>query len=211
MKSVLILFACILMSASALGAGRNNPGRSQDEPQARDLYLSNKQPGTKVTIELRRDGRTRFVSPRETFYAGDQIRLHVKVNFAGYLAVSNVGSSGKYKLLFPAAGATNRVRPSANYIVPRGGYFTFDNTPGTERLTVIMSSKPIQGIGQARSFRESDVDQTEVQRTLSELDSETESQGRDLHLDVHGNAGYAASSHQAIVRPVRLRLNLIHR
>jgi hypothetical protein len=106
-------------------------------------------PGARVRVELDRDGRARFVSTRTVFRAGDKVRFHFAMNFPGYVVVINQGSSGTRSLLFPYKGVSNRIGRTADYTVPQGdGWFEFDDTPGTEQLTFIMSKREIEEVTQ---------------------------------------------------------------
>jgi hypothetical protein len=79
------------------------------------------------------------------FHAGDRIRLMVESNEGGHLYVVNRGSSGTWKLLFPAAeikAGDNRIQPRTKYEIPSGYTFTFDEQPGMEKLFVVLSREP---------------------------------------------------------------------
>ncbi|MBI2571285.1 MAG: DUF4384 domain-containing protein [Candidatus Schekmanbacteria bacterium] len=96
---------------------------------SRDLFLSYQpsssantaagQPGAKVTIERNRGGQIGMVAPTSSFRSGDEVRFHFAVNFAGYVAVVNIGSTGKKALLFPSRGVSNAVTHTSDYQVPR--------------------------------------------------------------------------------------------
>ena len=103
-------------------------------------------PGTKVVIELMRAGKLSLVSPLAVFRSGDKIRLRFATNFDGYLRILNIGSSGKITLLFPYQGADDRLKPSTDFQVPKDGeWILFDNTPGTETMTVVFSRNSFDG------------------------------------------------------------------
>lgn len=104
-------------------------------------------PGTKITIELMRNGKLSFVRPTYKFRSGDKIRLRMKTNFEGYVTVLNLGSSGGINLLYPVQGRDNFVKPTADYQIPQGdGWIVFDNQPGTEIVSVIMSEYELEGL-----------------------------------------------------------------
>jgi hypothetical protein len=106
-------------------------------------------PGVRVRVELDRGGRARFVSTRTVFQAGDKVRFHFAMNFPGYVVIINQGSSGKRSLLFPYEGVSNHIGRTADYTVPQGeGWFAFDDTPGEEQLTFVMSKREIQEVTQ---------------------------------------------------------------
>jgi hypothetical protein len=104
-------------------------------------------PGTKVTIELMRGEKHSFVKPDYKFRSGDQIRIRMKTNFEGYISVLNLGSSGNVNLLYPVQGHDNYVIPTQDYQIPQGdGWIIFDNQPGTEIISVIMSEDELEGL-----------------------------------------------------------------
>ena len=89
----------------------------------------------------------RDVSSSYLFKNGDRIRLEVESNVDGYLYVILRGSSGKEMFLFP----DRRINDGDNFLpkhvpfpVPAGTWFEFDEKPGDERLTVIVSREPMQ-------------------------------------------------------------------
>lgn len=156
----LIAITCVLLSAASHEALAQDAG-------PRDLYNTYKsehvaspspssaakpsagRPGARVRVELDRDGRARFVSTKTVFHAGDKVRFHFAMNFPGYVVIINQGSSGKRDLLFPYKGVSNHIGRTADYTVPQGeGWFEFDETPGTEQLTFVMSKREIQEVTQ---------------------------------------------------------------
>src|SRR3954469_24321189 len=160
MKTPIAIIACVLASAVSFPAAAQDTG-------ARDLYNTYSKsetvpspsasaakpptgrPGARVRVELDRGGRARWVSTRTVFRAGDKVRFHFAMNFPGYVVIINEGSSGKRSLLFPYKGVNNHIGRTADYTVPQGeGWFEFDETPGTERLTFIMSKREIQEVTQ---------------------------------------------------------------
>lgn len=104
-------------------------------------------PGTKITIELMRNGKLSFVKPSYTFRSGDKIRLRMRTNFEGYVTVLNLGSTGAVNLLYPVEGSDNYVTPTMDYQIPQGsGWIVFDRQPGTEIVSVIMSEYELSGL-----------------------------------------------------------------
>ncbi len=110
-------------------------------------------PGTKLTIELMRNGRLSFVNPSFIFKSGDKIRLRLDTNFEGYVTVLNLGTSGKINLLYPVEGLNNFVTPTTNFQIPQGdeSWILFDKTPGTEIVSVIMSEDDLFDISDLNS------------------------------------------------------------
>ncbi len=165
MKNPITILACLLVCAAAHQTFAQDA--AAQPAGARDLFNTYKsdnvpspassaagkptagRPGARVRVELDRDGRARFVSTRTVFRAGDKVRFHFAMNFSGYVVVINQGSSGTRSLLFPYKGVSNHIGRTADYTVPQGeGWFEFDDTPGTEQLTFIMSKREIEEVTQ---------------------------------------------------------------
>jgi len=97
---------------------------------------------------LKRNGQGAFeeTDSDSTFHTGDRIRLTVQANDTGFLYVVMRGSTGAWRVLFPApeeAGGDNRVVKGKNYTVPPGknGQFFFDETGGEEKLFLVLTRK----------------------------------------------------------------------
>jgi hypothetical protein len=60
------------------------------------------------------------IDPGHVLNQGDRVRFRFTADFDGYLYVTNLGTSGRYELLFPTAdtGAENRVEAGKSYLVP---------------------------------------------------------------------------------------------
>jgi len=85
------------------------------------------------------------------FHSGDKIRFRLDVNTSGYLYVINRGSSGNWNLLFPSqkfAKGDNRVQNGIQYEIPPGYVFTFDGQPGTEKIFIVFSRRPVPDLDQ---------------------------------------------------------------
>ncbi len=163
--------------------GVNNTGAT---PSATGL------PGTKITIELNRNGRLSFVKPGYKFRSGDKIRLRLATNFEGYISLMNVGSTGEVEFLYPYNGADNRVMPSRDIQVPRSdAWIVFDNKPGTENLTVIMSKESLS-------------ESADDYRDLSQSNS------RDLLIEYANDGVYAVCQEDKISKPIGFTLKLKH-
>ncbi len=102
--------------------------------------------GLRYWIEMKRNGVTQRVSNKTQFKSGDSIRFHVRANIDGYayILLSN-GSRGEHEVLFPdeKAGEKNRVGAGRDYVLPQDGSLTFDENPGLEKLTLLLSRTPI--------------------------------------------------------------------
>ncbi len=158
-KTSITIAACVLLSVAGEAFAQNAGPRDlfntykSDNASAPATSSAAKptagRPGARVRVELDRDGRARFVSTRTVFRAGDKVRFHFAMNFPGYVVVINQGSSGTRSLLFPYKGVSNHIGRTADYTVPQGeGWFEFDDTPGTEQLTFIMSKREIEEVTQ---------------------------------------------------------------
>ena len=220
--------AALLLTCLAAAAAAQEPSA-----QPRDLYLSYNQsqgaqspgrPGTKITVELRRNGKVTWVSPNATFRSGDEIKFHFTTNFSGYVAILQKGSTGNRSILFPNRGADNRVRPNNDNVIPakRDDWIVFDPHPGVERLTFIMSKNPLKEIemlstilGQPNGGESGGgqvaAGSAEEQQILNELNSRALDGSRDLSIQTVGGSAYAVASEQNIGSPVRFTLNLTHK
>lgn len=147
-------------------------------------------PGTKITIELMRNGKLSFVKPDYKFRSGDKIRLRLKTNFEGYVTVLNLGSSGNVNLLYPMQGRDNFVTPTADYQIPNGeDWIVFDNTTGTEIVSVIMSEDELG------SFTDLDKNSDYFGKDKTSKDLFTQTSGSDFYAvfreqGTGGNVGF---------------------
>jgi len=249
MKSPITIIACVLFSAVSHQAAAQDTG-------ARDLYNTygksesipspsasaakpTGRPGARVRVELDRGGKARWVSTKTVFRAGDKVRFHFAMNFPGYVVIINEGSSGKRSLLFPYKGVSNHIGRTADYTVPQGeGWFEFDETPGTEKLTFIMSKREIQEVtqittGEAHSSPPvaapvtpapvpaapaatpapapaTATPQTEEQEILAALNSRSLSRGRDLKMVEDNTDSYVLASDETLAKPAGFQLTLQH-
>lgn len=117
--------------------------------------------GLRCSVLLRGlDNRYIEVSSNSVFQSGDHIRLGLLANEPGYIYVIQQGSTGAWSPLFPPAGsaaAANKIRAGEFQIFPDGTRnFTFDRTPGDEKLYVIFSRAPIDNIDRAIQGLQSD-------------------------------------------------------
>jgi hypothetical protein len=104
--------------------------------------------GLRYAVLKRNDaGKFEETDADASFRAGDRIRLQVDANTAGYLYVVMQGSSGSWRLLFPAtevAGGSNHVQRGQSLQIPPGdrGQFVFDEQAGTEKLFLVLTRQP---------------------------------------------------------------------
>jgi hypothetical protein len=102
--------------------------------------------GLRYWIELRRGNAVSHVSSKTQFKTNDSIRFHVKSNIDGYAYILlSSGSRGEQSVLFPdqKVGETNKVTHGKEYVLPNDGYLTFDENPGVEKLTLLLSREPM--------------------------------------------------------------------
>lgn len=218
MKPLLLLLICLLASPLLL--------RGQEQ-RTRDLYLhyasgntSAGQPGVKLTVELNRATKIRMVSTDGVFHSGDQIRLHLALNFQGYLVVYNNGTSGKLICLYPYLGAPNPVRASAELMVPGNeAWFAFDQTPGTEEVTFLMSKDPIPELEElpassvgdsARGIKAGSGSGHDEQVTLRKLSVRAAQASRAIQLEPAGDNAYGVASNQDLSGLVKFTVFLKH-
>ncbi len=90
------------------------------------------------------------------FRSGDRLRLFFESNIDGYLYVLQKGSTGQDRLLFPdqRAGTENQIKRGIQYAVPANKWLVFDNNPGEERLTVVVSRTPLKSLPTAAAAQE---------------------------------------------------------
>ena len=102
--------------------------------------------GLRYWIELKRGHSVLRVTNKTQFRSGDSIRFHVKSNIDGYAYILlSQGSVNEKAVLFPdpASKENNRLERGKEYTLPESGYLTFDDNPGTEKLTLLLSRTPI--------------------------------------------------------------------
>ncbi|MCC7528013.1 MAG: DUF4384 domain-containing protein [Candidatus Melainabacteria bacterium] len=143
---------CALITAAmpAFSAGTADTS----EPSSKDLFrtqLNNqkeeKNTGVQYWIELKRGAQHLKVSNKYPFKTGDQVRFHVVPNIDGYAYVLlKSGSRGERAVLFPneRAHENNHVAHGRDVMIPGDGtYLQFDENPGTEQLSLVISRAPI--------------------------------------------------------------------
>jgi len=84
--------------------------------------------------------------PKAQFTSGDKVRLVIESSETAYLYVVTQGSSGVWKVLYPAPSNdpnSNRVVPTKHYDIPSSEQaFSFNDQAGEEKLFVILARKP---------------------------------------------------------------------
>jgi len=212
-----ILFLIAIFALPALGQNQ----------RSRDLYFSYRsgtssagQPGAKIVVSLNRSGTIQMVSPDTVFRSGDKVRFHLYLNFNGYLAVLNQGTSGRINRLYPYIGAPYQVQASGEIVVPgKEAWFAFDETPGIEEVTFLMSKDPIAEVEQLvagasdsqgpESASDSSSDE-DGQRSLVALNKRARQQARDIHLEISNNAAFGVASEREFLGLVKFTVLLKH-
>ena len=148
MKTSIAMLALLLSIQAVPAAFAAEPG-----DKARSLFVQQlKKPTAKVNngvsywLELNRDGKNSRVSNKHQFVDGDQMSLHVKTNFDGYVYVLQMkGSKNDKAVLFPSKAVHSpKVKANTAIDLPGGKErFEFDETPGLETIRIIVSRKPI--------------------------------------------------------------------
>ena len=85
------------------------------------------------------------VDSEVTFRSGEKIRLRLQANDDAYLYLIMQGSSGTWRVMFPAEEfeeGSNRVLAGRIYDIPGRTRLVFDEQAGVERLFVILSRQP---------------------------------------------------------------------
>lgn len=102
------------------------------------------------------DGQPLRVNESHSFRAGDAVRLVIESNCHGYLYVFNAENGKDPRMIFPDPrlyGGDNRIRghvpyevPSSRETEPGSQWFVFDDKAATERLYLIVTRNPLQGV-----------------------------------------------------------------
>ena len=89
------------------------------------------------------------VEPDTVFHAGDKIQLSVQTNGPGYLYIISQGSSGTWQPMFPDPdidAGNNHVDGWNARVLPPGRRMVFDEKTGTEKIFVVFSRSPEDGL-----------------------------------------------------------------
>lgn len=109
--------------------------------------------GVGYTLYLR-DSKGRLVrtKPGRAFTSGEGIRLSLEPNVDGYLYIFNTTDGGALRMLYPHGlinEGDNKINAHATYQLPPVGYsedYSFNTQPGVERLYIVVSRQPLEGI-----------------------------------------------------------------
>ncbi len=146
----LALCAFITAAMPALSAGHADkvvPGPKDLFRTQLDNQKEESNTGVQYWIELKRGSQHMRVSNKYPFKTGDQVRFHVIPNIDGYAYVLlKNGSRGERAVLFPneRMHEDNHVAHGRDVMIPGDGtYLQFDENPGTEQLSLVVSRAPI--------------------------------------------------------------------
>jgi hypothetical protein len=146
MKRAIAALSVFIFSALAVGAAEKGAKGMFYEQLSRPAEAINT--GLQYWIELKRSGQPlQKVSNKFQFRSGDQIRLHLRSNMDGYAyVVLREGSQGEHAVLFPDPrhADENHLKANVDYTIPNDSYLAFDQNPGTERVTLVLSRKQIE-------------------------------------------------------------------
>jgi hypothetical protein len=223
-----------MMMLALLSFSGNDVLAQKTLKKARDLFIEKEKdgdkgkPGVKVRILLKRGNQDeRYVSPNETFYSGDKIKLAFDINFSGYITLLNVGSSGKISMLYPYVGTDAAIEPSEDQqLIPanKKDWISFDNRPGTEKISVVFSTNPIESVNETIALsKQSDGADSDgeaynasgpkSQSILTDLNSSTlkRSKSRDLFIEtVKDDATYVVAESSFLAEPAAFVITLKH-
>lgn len=226
---VMVLFAAVSFAAPTEKTNKDlyyqGSGGSQSSgaSQAQDT-------GTKPVVRYwveRADsgGRDITVGEKASFHSGDRIYFKFSTNVDCYSYLVCKGTSGKVSMMFPGiAGRDNHVSRYSETTVPTINVpFVFDQTPGTEKLCLVVSPTPVEDwqnmAGQARGLDkplELNASQEGLwERVVSKC--ATLSGTKDLTLEQYENnadgqgGNYVADHAGSFTRPMALYMDLEHR
>lgn len=155
-RRIFTLAASAVVGCSYVCAALNSPARADVDggmAGAKGLFFQqldkpgeNLNTGLRYWIELKRGNSVTRVTNKTQFHTNDSIRFHVRSNIDGYAYILlSSGSRGEQSVLFPdpKINESNKVTHGKEYVMPGDGYLTFDENPGVEKLTLLLSREPM--------------------------------------------------------------------
>ena len=149
MKSLAALVSALSLSLSMAAASVG----AEKEEGAKGLFFQqldhpsdSLNTGIQYWIELHHDGQTIHATNKTAFHTGDKIRFHVRPNIDGYAYIMlKSGSRGEQAVLFPEKDRNedNKITRGKEIVLPNDGMLGFDENPGVEKLTLLVSRNPI--------------------------------------------------------------------
>jgi hypothetical protein len=227
-------FATLIILAITIFAGGVFEARAQN---AKDMFTqynngggagpgqSAGREGAKICVLLKRGNQPeKIVSTNETFYSGDKIKLVFDINFTGYAAIVNTGTSGNESLLFPYLDSrdhlvSHQVSPNSATQLPRGNdWIVFDKQTGDEMVNVIFSRKPIVELDKYEEAVTNGSDgmiasQDESDQIMAELNSKSlkRMSSKDLSTQTGPDGTYGVAQNGLGNEPVAFTFYLKHR
>jgi Domain of unknown function (DUF4384) len=102
-----------------------------------------------IVLEKKTCDVVQAMAAGHVFQTGDILRFRLRPAFDGFLYVTDLGTSGKSSLLFPAqeTGSNNRIDHTREYVVPAtaDGWFEVSGPAGYEKLYFVMSPVALAG------------------------------------------------------------------
>lgn len=119
--------------------------------------------GVGYTLFMRDEsGEALRVNPRREFRSGEAIRLLVESNTDGYLYIFDAENDATPQLIFPNAKlkrGDNHIGAHVPYEIPSSKetddnlrWFVFNDNPATERVYVVVSREPLEGVPTGESL-----------------------------------------------------------
>ena len=130
--------------------GGNNANAGPTSPPATPIGLG-------YTLFMRdSNGDPVRVDPSEEFHTGERVRIALEPNVDGYLYIFHSEGDGPPEMIFPdwrLDDGYNEIDAHVPYDVPSGAekderlrWFTFDATPATERLYIVVTREPLSAV-----------------------------------------------------------------
>jgi len=162
-----------------------------DDPDTRDSVTIGKRPAPggrlQASFLLQGAGRqTKEMPTDEMFYSGERFRLKLRSEQEGYLYVLLRDSQGQSQLMFPTGDdldqSDHRISRNRTQAFPSRDFFRFDENPGTERMWVLVSPRPLADLDRA-ARRGGEIDSNLLARYTAEEAFETKGIERDGDRD----------------------------
>ncbi len=140
-RSFAVAAICLVVAGTGVLPARAGMINEPDPTLSAAMNAAKVKTGVRYWIELNRKGKTSHVTNQQTFLNGDRIRFHVQATVDGYAyIVLRSGSQGEQAVLFPQEKMeNNRLNRETDYALPAEDYLTFDEHPGTEKVTLLFS------------------------------------------------------------------------
>jgi hypothetical protein len=128
------------------------------------------------------------------FHSGDRIKLQVKSNSPGYLYILNQDSTGESSTLYPSKNQNAFIQAGLTYSIPERGAIRFDDVPGQEKITMLLSKFEIR---RDRSSSSSNSNQ-EIQASYNANDCSNQAGSKGMFTE-DNNAGDCVTTHAKTV------------